>query len=135
MTSEDSISSVSLRAPLRSPLHSPLCSPPTSEKPTISRPTSFIKTVNQLKSDTDLLDKRIALLDNELINKIREHINFDESYETSIFRPKFDLAMLLFKKSRKSPSDYTLNLLTLKPTINSINKTLLSDDIISQLEG
>lgn len=95
--------------------------------------TPFVKTAQQMNKDVGILDKRISLLTDELITMIKNNATISADYEASIFRPKNDLGMLLFKKCRKSPSEYTINLLTLKPTMNSIIKTLLSDDIITML--
>lgn len=95
--------------------------------------TPFIKTAQQMNKDVGILDKRISLLTDELITMIKNNATISADYEASIFRPKNDLGMLLFKKGRKSPSEYTINLLTLKPTMNSIIKIGLSDDIITML--
>lgn len=95
--------------------------------------TDYLKSASQIKSDTELLDRRIPLLTSEIIDMIRTHVALDPTYESSVFRPSPDFAMLLFKKSRKEKSSYTLNLLTLKPTANSACKILLSSDIIAIL--
>jgi len=90
------------------------------------------KSPAQTLIDINSIDKHISKLNDDVINRIKENANIDNSYESSIFRPKPDLAMLLFKKDRKSQSIYTLNLLTLKPTINSSNKTELSEILKSE---
>jgi len=96
-----------------------------------NQPTSYVKPEYKIKEDTKILDKNIALLNNDIIDMIKVNANIG-SYESSVFRPKSDLGMLLFKESRTSPSVYTLNLVTLKPTAGSQNKTLLTDEIISK---
>lgn len=93
--------------------------------------SGYIKSDERIKSDIILIDKRIAMLNEEIVNKIRDDAGFDSSYSYSLFRPKPDLAMLLFKQLRKSPSEYTINLLTLKPTINSKVKNDLSKEIVN----
>lgn len=83
-----------------------------------------------MNADVGLIDFHILKITPAIINMIKKECNL-EGCEYSIFRPKKDLAMLLFKETCKSSSIYTLNLLTLKPTANSPNKTLLSSDIIA----
>lgn len=85
--------------------------------------------MNSEANISKILDERVKLCRDCIISNIRANANIPESYEASVFRPKPDLAMLLFKKDRKSVSEYTLNLYTLKPTANSINKTLLADEL------
>lgn len=67
----------------------------------------------------------------EIIRRIGD--NAGVSYEGSIFNPMPNLNLLLFKPEKNKPSEYTINLNTLKPTVNSPNKTPLPDDIISVL--
>ena len=93
---------------------------------------NFEKSIQQITIDSAILDKRIALLNEEVIFEIKNNAGLDSTYQYSLFRPKQDLGMLLFKKARKGISGYTVNLVTLRPTANSPNKTLLSDEIIDK---
>lgn len=91
---------------------------------------TYIKTPYQIHNDTKLLDSRILKLSDSVIESIRDNAGISSEYTGSIFRPTEDFAMLLFKKSKKSPSEYTINLLTLKPTANSPNKTIVPKNIL-----
>jgi hypothetical protein len=92
---------------------------------------NYVKTLDQIKKDSEILNKRIAILSDDIIEMIRSNASLDRTYKTSVFRPHPDLAMLLFKKDRKS--HYTINLVTLKPTANSDVQIMLSKDIIDLL--
>lgn len=94
--------------------------------------TNYVKSDFKIKQDSTILDRNISRLNDDIINMIKNNAGIDDSYMSSIYRPKEDLAMLLFKQQRTSQSVYTVNLLTLKPTSGSQNKTLLSDEIINK---
>jgi hypothetical protein len=85
---------------------------------------SYEKSPNKIISDAHILDFRIAKITPELIARIQSAIG--SNFPHSVFRPRSDLAMLLFKETNKSPSIYTLNLLTLRPTANSPNKVIIN---------
>jgi len=91
--------------------------------------------MSSIARDASLREAQIDFVISKLSNDIIQRIgsNAGIPYSGSIFRPKTDLAMLLFKPEKNMPSEYTINLNTLKPTMNSINKTPLSNDIISIL--
>lgn len=95
---------------------------------------NYVKSQFDIDRDTVVLDKNISLLNDDIINMIKTNAGIDDSYTSSVYRPKGDLGMLLFKKQRTSPSVYTVNLVTLKPTSGSQNKTLLSNDIINKFK-
>ena len=91
--------------------------------------TSYKKTAYQLKVDTDTINKHVSLLTPDVIDQIRKNADLSLEYTSSLFRPRPDQCMLLFRKN-KDPSYYTINMLTLKPTFNSFIKTPLSSLII-----
>ena len=91
--------------------------------------TSYKKTAYQLKVDTDTINKHVSLLTPDVIDQIRKNADLSLEYTSSLFRPRPDQCMLLFRKD-KDPSYYTINMLTLKPTFNSFIKTPLSSLII-----
>jgi hypothetical protein len=87
---------------------------------------SFVgKSKEHIASDAKIIDSRIATINNtpSIITHIKEALNI--SCDASIFRPRADLGMLLFKPDAKSASVYTLNLLTLKPTSGSPIKEVI----------
>jgi hypothetical protein len=89
---------------------------------------SYVKSQERINEDIAIIDKRIAIIKShpEIANYIREKIG--TKYLYSIFRPKPDLALMLFKTDTDvGPSQYSLNILTLKPTVNSPIKTFIPD--------
>lgn len=109
---------------------------------------SFVKSETQTKYDIDLLNKRIHLLTKDMIEEIKSNADVSPDCLPSIFRPDPDFAMLLFKvpkskldakhptgfPSENPKSVYTINLLTLKPTANSVNKTPIPEHISKLLQ-
>jgi len=91
--------------------------------------TLFEKTPYQIRNDTDIVNKNIAKLTPDIIDQIRKNADLSLDYTSSLFRPRPDQCMLLFRLN-KDPSYYTINMLTLKPTFNSFIKTPLSSLII-----
>lgn len=79
----------------------------------------------------DIIAKRVALLTDAHIEEIRVNAGLDSNYTGSVFRPTPDNGLLIFKdkNDKKSKSVYTVNLDTLRPTLNSINKTPLPEAI------
>lgn len=87
----------------------------------------FEKTEYQIKIETDTINRNISKLTTAVIDRIRREAGLDESYVPEVFRPSINHAMLLFKKDKIS--QYTINLRTLNPTVNSPIKYMLSNDI------
>lgn len=87
----------------------------------------YVKTAYQIKEQTDIINRNISRLTPVLIERIRSNAGLDNTFESSVFRPESDMAMLLFKKDRKS--HYTINLFSLRPTSNSIIKKDIPNDV------
>ncbi len=86
----------------------------------------YVKSDQKINADSKIIDARIDILNKnpDIITLIKNDLKID--YDASIYRPRADLGMLLFKETLKSPSQYTLNLLTLKPTANSPRKDIIN---------
>jgi hypothetical protein len=84
---------------------------------------------------SDIINRRITLLNDKVLNEIGTNAGLSSDYQASFFKPTPDLAMLLFrlKNEPKAKSEYTINLTTLRPTMNSINKTPLPGNILNML--
>ena len=93
-----------------------------------SKPCNYIKSQERINEDIAIIDKRIEIIKSSpnFANYVREKLG--TNYPYSIFRPKSDLAMMLFKADTAlGPSQYSLNILTLKPTVNSPIQTFIPD--------
>ena len=80
-------------------------------------------------TSSDIITTRIAKLTPDVIDEIRVNAGLNDQIVGSIFRPTPDNGLIIFKdkNDKKSKSVYTINIDTLRPTINSLNKTPLSD--------
>jgi hypothetical protein len=90
------------------------------------------KTEAQIKYDTDIINKHISRLTGDMVLKIKQDANISETATASIFRPKIDLAMLIFKE-KNGNSLYTINLRTMKTTSNSPCKCMIDRSIIDTI--
>ena len=87
------------------------------------------KSNEQIKRDIDTINKNLERLTPDVISQIKAEAGIN--YDHSVFRPSPDCCLLLFKREKKEPSVYTINLCSLKPTANSQCKMLLSNDILN----
>ena len=93
------------------------------------------KSEEVMKQQSDIINRNISRLTPDVIKKIRDNAGLNDLYQSSVFRPAGDIGLLLFKKERKSPSEYTINILTLRPTMNSLNKTALPTEVMDVINN
>ena len=83
----------------------------------------------------DIITTRIAKLTPDIIDEIRVNAGLKNDVVGTVFRPSADVGLLIFKdrNDNKSKSIYTINIDTLRPTLNSLNKTPLPNIAIIAL--